>query len=94
MFNWRRRVWGFPVPRLDDGVLAENYTLDLARLHRQRQAIESAEASVVLGELVGVKQHVAILAGRETMNRFIVSRHGASTYFLSAIHHKCWCVRR
>ncbi|HLJ92001.1 MAG TPA: hypothetical protein VKU02_02295 [Gemmataceae bacterium] len=38
VFNWRRRVWGFPVPRLDDGVLMENYPLDLARLRRWRGA--------------------------------------------------------
>lgn len=34
VFNWRRRVWGLPVPRLDDGSLAENYPLDRARLRR------------------------------------------------------------
>lgn len=38
VFNWRRRVWGFPVPRLDDAALAENYPLDLARLRRWRGA--------------------------------------------------------
>jgi hypothetical protein len=38
VFNWRRRVWGLPVPRLDDAVLAENYPLDLARLNRWRGA--------------------------------------------------------
>ncbi|HZE73314.1 MAG TPA: hypothetical protein VE135_27715 [Pyrinomonadaceae bacterium] len=38
MFNWRRRLYGLPVPRLDDGVLAENYDLDLARLKRWREA--------------------------------------------------------
>jgi hypothetical protein len=38
VFNWRRRLWGFPVPRLDDGVLADNYPLDLPRLRRWRSA--------------------------------------------------------
>jgi hypothetical protein len=31
VFNWRRRVKGLPVPRLDDGTLAGNYTIDAAR---------------------------------------------------------------
>lgn len=34
VFNWQRRVRGLPVPRLDDGVLAANYSLDLDRLSR------------------------------------------------------------
>jgi hypothetical protein len=34
VFNWRRRLWGLPVPRLDDGTLAKNYPLDGARLYR------------------------------------------------------------
>jgi hypothetical protein len=38
VFNWRRRIWGLPVPRLDDGVLAGNYPFDLARLRRWRGA--------------------------------------------------------
>jgi hypothetical protein len=38
VFNWRRRVWGLPVPRLDDGVLADNYPLDHTRLRRWRGA--------------------------------------------------------
>src|SRR5262249_47054953 len=38
VFNWRRRLWGLPVPRLDDGALARNYPLDLVRLHRWRGA--------------------------------------------------------
>jgi hypothetical protein len=38
VFNWRRRLWGLPVPRLDDGALASNYPLDLPRLHRWRGA--------------------------------------------------------
>jgi hypothetical protein len=31
VFNWRRRVKGLPVPRLDDGTLAGNYPIDAAR---------------------------------------------------------------
>ncbi|HEY0546871.1 MAG TPA: hypothetical protein VGC91_15935 [Pyrinomonadaceae bacterium] len=38
VFNWRRRVRGLPVPRLDDGALTANQTLDLARLNRWRNA--------------------------------------------------------
>jgi hypothetical protein len=38
VFNWTRRVRGLPVPRLDDGALAANYSLDLARLRRWRGA--------------------------------------------------------
>ncbi|HEX3558978.1 MAG TPA: hypothetical protein VHU19_07230 [Pyrinomonadaceae bacterium] len=38
VFNWGRRIRGLPVPRVDDGVLASNYTLDLARLDRWRGA--------------------------------------------------------
>lgn len=34
VFNWSRRIHGFPVPRLDDGVLASNYEADLGRLRR------------------------------------------------------------
>ena len=34
VLNWRRRLWGLPVPRLDDGALAKNYPLDLPRLYR------------------------------------------------------------
>ncbi|HYY58580.1 MAG TPA: hypothetical protein VE842_14700 [Pyrinomonadaceae bacterium] len=35
VFNWRRRVRGVvPVPRIDDGTLAGNYTPDLARFNR------------------------------------------------------------
>jgi len=33
VFNWRRRVHGMPVPRLDDGVLAANYLPDLNRFY-------------------------------------------------------------
>jgi hypothetical protein len=38
VFNWSRRVHGIPVPRLDDGVLAANYTSDINRLHRWANA--------------------------------------------------------
>src|ERR1051325_4837857 len=38
VFNWRRRVRGLPVPRLDDGVLGDNYRLDATRLARWRTA--------------------------------------------------------
>ena len=38
VFNWRRRLKGLPLPRLDDGVLAKNYPIDLARLHRWRSS--------------------------------------------------------
>jgi hypothetical protein len=34
VFNWRRRVYGIPIPRLDDGVLARNYELNKDRLLR------------------------------------------------------------
>jgi hypothetical protein len=33
-FNWKRRLYGLPVPRLDDGVLTQNYPLNLDRFHR------------------------------------------------------------
>jgi hypothetical protein len=38
VFNWRRRVNGLPIPRLDDGAVTANQTLDLARLARWRSA--------------------------------------------------------
>jgi hypothetical protein len=38
VLNWRRRLRGLPVPRLDDGVLARNYPVDTARLHRWRSS--------------------------------------------------------
>lgn len=38
VFNWGRRVYGLPVPRLDDGVLAANYDLDIDRLNRWADA--------------------------------------------------------
>lgn len=34
IFNWTRRINGLPVPRIDDGALAANQPLDLARLNR------------------------------------------------------------
>lgn len=38
VFNWQRRIYGVPVPRVDDGVLAANYAPDFARLDRWRRA--------------------------------------------------------
>ena len=38
VFNWNRRVHGITVPRLDDGVLAENYQLNIPRLNRWANA--------------------------------------------------------
>jgi len=38
VFNWTRRIGKIPVPRLDDGALADNQPLDLARLNRWRSA--------------------------------------------------------
>lgn len=38
VFNWRRRIKGLPVPRIDDGALTANQTLDAARLNRWRSA--------------------------------------------------------
>jgi hypothetical protein len=38
VFNWRRRLKGLPVPRIDDGALAKNYPVDLARMHRWRSS--------------------------------------------------------
>jgi hypothetical protein len=38
VFNWTRRINGVPVPRLDDGALAANQPLNLARLKRWRSA--------------------------------------------------------
>jgi hypothetical protein len=34
VFNWTRRIKGFPVPRLDDGALVYNQPRDVARLKR------------------------------------------------------------
>jgi len=38
VFNWRRRIKGLPVPRLDDGALAVNYVPDFDRLNDWRGA--------------------------------------------------------
>ena len=38
VFNWRRRVRGFPIPRLDDGALTSRQPLDMLRLDRWRGA--------------------------------------------------------
>jgi hypothetical protein len=34
VFNWTRRIKSIPVPRVDDGVLAQNYAMDLSRFRR------------------------------------------------------------
>ena len=34
IFNWTRRIKGIPIPRLDDGGLAANQPLDMARFRR------------------------------------------------------------
>ncbi len=34
IFNWTRRIKGVPIPRLDDGALAANQSLDAARFRR------------------------------------------------------------
>lgn len=34
IFDWTRRVRGFPIPRLDDGALARNYPLKMDRFRR------------------------------------------------------------
>jgi len=38
VFDWRRQIYGVPVPRIDDGALAGNYPLTLARLDHWRNA--------------------------------------------------------
>ncbi len=38
VFNWTRRIGGLPVPRIDDGALTANQTLDAARFRRWRSA--------------------------------------------------------
>lgn len=38
VFNWRRRLHGLPVPRLDDGCLVAHYPLDLPRFNDWRNA--------------------------------------------------------
>ena len=43
VFDWTRRVKGLPLPRLDDGALAQNYPLNLGRLDRWKSAHISVE---------------------------------------------------
>lgn len=43
VFDWSRRVRGLPIPRVDDGSLAQNYPLTLDRLNRWRNAHISVE---------------------------------------------------
>jgi hypothetical protein len=43
VFDWSRRLHGLPVPRLDDGALAQNYALSMGRLLRWRNAHISVE---------------------------------------------------
>ena len=38
VFDWTRRVKGLPIPRIDEGALAQNYPLSLARFERWRGA--------------------------------------------------------
>jgi hypothetical protein len=38
VFDWSRRIHGIPVPRIDDGALAQNYMLSLNRFKRWRSA--------------------------------------------------------
>lgn len=38
VFNWTRRIKGISVPRLDDGALAYNQPMDLARFYRWKSA--------------------------------------------------------
>lgn len=38
VFDWTRRVRGLPIPRIEDGALAQNYPLSLHRLDRWRSA--------------------------------------------------------
>ncbi|SRR6266545_389786 len=38
VFDWSRRVRGLPIPRIEDGALAQNYPLSLHRLDRWRSA--------------------------------------------------------
>jgi hypothetical protein len=38
VFDWTRRVHGLPIPRVEDGALAQNYPLTLHRLERWRSA--------------------------------------------------------
>ncbi|NOT22637.1 MAG: hypothetical protein HOP22_07910 [Nitrospiraceae bacterium] len=43
VFEWTRKRWGLPFPRVDDGVLTANYHCDLARLDRWRGAQVSVQ---------------------------------------------------
>lgn len=43
VFDWSRRVHGLPVPRLEDGALAQNYPLRLNRLRGWRSAAIGVE---------------------------------------------------
>lgn len=38
VFDWTRRVRGLPIPRVEDGALAQNYPLSMERLDRWRGA--------------------------------------------------------
>lgn len=38
VFNWRRRKYGLPIPRVEDGALTANYPLESARLRSWRNA--------------------------------------------------------
>ena len=38
VFNWTRRIKGFPVPRIEDGALARNRSMSLARFRRWMNA--------------------------------------------------------
>jgi hypothetical protein len=38
VFDWTRRVRGLPIPRVEDGALAQNYPLSMKRLDRWRGA--------------------------------------------------------
>jgi hypothetical protein len=38
VFDWTRRLRGLPVPRIEDGALAQNYPLSLGRFNRWRSA--------------------------------------------------------
>ncbi len=43
VFDWSRRIHGLPIPRMDDGALAQNYPLSLARFNRWRNAAISVK---------------------------------------------------
>ena len=43
VFDWTRRVHGLPVPRLEDGALAENYPLSLKRFENWHSAAIGVE---------------------------------------------------